>query len=240
MEESLITKKDIEEVVASFGITKGDVLCLQADFSKTENVLNSYRSLIEALQEVVSEQGCIFIPSFTFSTLDPAVRDSEDYEQKDWSLIREHILGYQSKYTISQVYDDLNNQFHSYKVTRSTHPVYSFTYWGNFQQEYVKQQMNYPISFSNALKAFTKGRAFNLLIGEKMENSVLVPAIAQTMNLGVTEIQRAYVSRNNKNTLKSYLNLKVDLEECRSILDMCIVEHQNINGLEVHCISIQR
>ncbi len=238
MNEDLITKQDIKRVIQSFGITAGDVVCLQADFSKHENILNSTQALIEGVQEIVTEEGCIFIPSFTFETLDPATRDNERYEYKDWKLIREEMLGFQSKYTISQVYKDLNSQFNSYKVTRSNHPVYSFTYWGNFQKEIIKQQLNYPISFANSLKAFMKGRAFNILVAEKKENSILIPAIAQTMNLGISEIQRAYSTRNHKNTVSTYLNLKVEEKECKDILNMCAIQKQTLNGMEIYCISI--
>lgn len=235
MNEVVISKEEIRQLITSFGIEKGDTICLQANLENSR-----YQSLIEGIMKVVGEEGCLFVPSFSFSTLDPASRDSRKYDYEDYELVRNELNGYQAKISMSDVYKGCNNQFSRYKVSRSVHPVYSFTYWGSFTQDSLKQTMNYPISFQSSLKDFTKKRAFNIIIGEQIENSVLIPAIAQTMNMGVTVMQRAYTMRNQKNVFHTYLHLKVDKEEINKILDMCIIQQNKLGNQEVTCISIQK
>lgn len=231
----VVKREEIKNALIGFGIEKGDTVCLQANLKK-----GYYQLLIEILQELVGQEGCIFVPSFSFSTLDPATRKSKDYDYDEWQVVRDELLGYQAKYTPSDVYKDLNSQMNRYKISRSNHPVYSFTYWGNFTQDVLKQTLNYPISFQHSLKDFMKGKAWNIIVGDSIESSVLIPAIASTMNMGTSEIQRAYSMRNHKNVFQTYLQLSVDDKEIEKILELCMIQKTLLDNEEILCISIQK
>lgn len=233
-----ITKQHFIDILNEFGIKKGDLICLQANLYKLGNVIEGYKALIDACLEVVGQQGCVMMPSFTYSCFDPACLSSRTYKYESWQDVRDNMEGYHSKCTLSEVYTDCANQMMTYSYKRSNHPVYSFIYIGNYEEKWVKQQMNYPISFSHALNGFVKRNAYNIIIGDELLNSVLIPAIGKTMNAGITKVERAYISGTNKKTLKTYLNLELSEDVKMKLLDMCILKNKKINGEPIYCISI--
>ena len=235
---SVLTKEDLKEVIQSFGIEKGDVVLLQAHLSRFANIIQGYQSLIDAIQETITSEGCLIVPSFTYSCLDPACQTQFAYQ--DWYKVRKEMKGYDCKRSKGESYKELNAQFYMYNPTRSNHPVYSFSYWGSFEEDCLKQSINDPISFQTSLKFFVKRKAFNILIGESKEKSLLVPAIAHTMNMGTTNVQRAYISNGNKNYLKTYLNLSVSKEETEQILNMCYIREIEVNKEKIYCVAIQK
>lgn len=235
----LILKSDFIDLFKSLGIGNGSLICLQANLSKWNSVIGGYQCLLDALFEVIGKEGCVMIPSFSYSTLDPACMNLY-YDYEDWKTIREECYGYDSIKTCSDVYSrSIEHALKENKVMRSNHPVYSFYFIGNYNSDWLKQSMNYPISFSHILKGFVQKKAFNLMIGEKLENSILIPAIAKTLNKGSTYIEKAYVQSNKKKVIKTYLNTMCDEQTKKELLDYCYCKTEKLNGQNVYCVSIE-
>ena len=65
----LILKSDFIDLFKSLGIGNGSLICLQANLSKWNSVIGGYQCLLDALFEVIGKEGCVMIPSFSYSTL---------------------------------------------------------------------------------------------------------------------------------------------------------------------------
>ena len=239
MRNQVLTKSLWIELFKSFGIRKGSVICLQGSISRLGISVDGYQSLIDSLLEVIGTTGCILVPTFTFTCLDPACRKDSQFPYEMWKDIREEMKGFDINLSPSDVYSDLCNQFLRYPgVKRTNHPVYSFAYLGNIDNDWLKQTMNYPISFVHVLKAFTLDNSYNILLGISPEESIFISAISKTMNRGITEIQKAYIKKDKGKQAKTYLNLKVDPEYKNEILDMLNCVTMRVNGENIHCVTL--
>ena len=55
----LYTKKDFLDIFSTMGIDEGMVVLVQADLTGFNEILSGSQAIIEALQELVKEDGCI-------------------------------------------------------------------------------------------------------------------------------------------------------------------------------------
>ena len=102
----LYTKKDFLDIFSTMGIDEGMVVLVQADLTGFNEILSGSQAIIEALQELVKEDGCIICPTFSLSCLDPACYEQNDYTYESWNMIRDNMLGYDPKLTSCDVYAD--------------------------------------------------------------------------------------------------------------------------------------
>ena len=122
-------------------------------------------------------------------------------------------------YTPSEIYQECTNLFLHYKdVYRSNHPVYSFAYWGCFDENLLKVDVNDALSFKGSLSFLHEKKACNLLIGVSPEKSLMVRALSNEYQLGKTVVQRAFLHSKRQLT-KSFLVQIVDDELSRDLLD---------------------
>ena len=80
----LYTKKDFLDIFSTMGIDEGMVVLVQADLTGFNEILSGSQAIIEALQELVKEDGCIICPTFSLSCLDPACYEQNDYTYESW------------------------------------------------------------------------------------------------------------------------------------------------------------
>lgn len=220
----IYTKIDFIELFEQMGIEKGSIVLLQADLSRYTNIVGSYQMLIETLKEYITNQGCLIMPTFSYSCLDPACLDYQQYAYQDWKRVRQNLPGFHVLKSMSEIYQECTNLFLQDKdVYRSNHPVYSFAYWGNFDEKILKMDVNEPISFDSFLKPMKNKKACNLLIGVSPEKSILLQAIANEYQLGQTIVQRAFVHGKRQLTKSFYMSL-IDEKLCKDLLDGCQVK----------------
>ena len=134
----IYTKEDFKQIFIDLGIEKGSKILLEADLSRYSGLVGNYQMLIETLQELIGDTGLLCMPCFSYSCLDPACTDTI-YPFEKWKEVRENLPGYHVMYTPSEIYQECTNLFLHYKdVYRSNHPVYSFAYWGCFDENLLK------------------------------------------------------------------------------------------------------
>ena len=217
----IYTKKKVKEVFEKMGIKKGSTILLQADLSRYSGWIGNYQMLIETLQECIGTTGCLCMPTFSFSCLDPSCMENILYSFDEWKEIRDNLPGYHPLYTQSDVYKDCTNLFLHYKnVFRSNHPVYSFVYWGTFDENVLKVDVNEPFSLKGQLLALNQKNAFNLLVGVDPIDSILIQGLASEYQIGQIVVQRAFIHSKQKLT-KSFMMRFVQDELKRDLLEGC-------------------
>lgn len=214
----IYTKEDFKQIFIDLGINKGSFVLLEADLSRYSGLVGDYQMLIETLQELITDTGCLCMPCFSYSCLDPACLENK-YPYETWKEVRESLPGYHVLYTPSEVYKDCTNLFLHYKdVYRSNHPVYSFAYWGSFDEKILKVDVNDALSFNGSLAMCNKKNACNLLIGIEPEKSIMVQAFAHEYQLGQIIVQRAFIHSKRRLT-KSFLVHVVDDALAKDLLE---------------------
>lgn len=230
----IYTKDELIIRLKELGIKKGMVVLVQAELSKFSKILGNEQCLIDALKELLTESGCIIVPTFSMSCLDPASYEFTDIPYQEWEKFRKCGYGFNKKITTSDVNGKFANQFlRSDDVIRTEHPVYSFALWGNFDDKCLEQTLNFPISFIYVLKDFISRPAVNLLIGVEKENALILTAIAKMMEKGVLENKRALIKKGAKNQMKNFLNLQMNQEEIEECLKMCYVFQDDKENVQI-------
>ena len=206
--QSFLVRSDIQDLLDTLSIQKGDHVCVQCSDAFCHQVIGGAQTIIEVLMDTVGSGGLLFMPTFTFSCLDPAcqsIKGSVD----DWKKIRENQNGYHKVLSWCDQNGELANQFLKYEgVIRTEHPVYSFAFWGFLDEKTADQKMNYPLSFSHVLRSFARNQGISLMLDMDPKYSVLIPAIAKTLNLGETAIQRAQIKKGSLNKVRTFLITK--------------------------------
>ena len=134
----IYTKEDFKQIFIDLGIQKGSKVLLEADLDRYSGLVGNVQMLIETLQELIGDTGLLCMPCFSYSCLDPACLENY-YPYEKWKEVRENLPGFHVIFTPSEIYKDCTNLFLRYKdVYRSNHPVYSFAYWGNFDEDVLK------------------------------------------------------------------------------------------------------
>lgn len=231
-------KEDVKEVLIKMDIQNGSHVCVQCSDRFCSQVIGGAQAILDVLMEQIGEGGCLFMPTFSYSVLDPACRKDE-IPLEEWKKVRDYQLGYDVRLTNAESYGTMANQFLKNEgVIRTSHPVYSFAFWGFVQEKMIGQKNNYPISFSSVLSSFAQEHAVNLLLGVDPKNSVLIPAIAKTLNLGVTKVQRAYVKKGKSNSVRTFLVMKEEAKEVPEILKYCHQKREVLGNESIYLLYL--
>lgn len=226
------SKRELNLFFQEMGIKKGDILCLQIN----EKIELDIQLILEVLMELVSKEGLIFMPSFTFRTKDPASMESIDL--KDWSNFRQEMLGYRKEVTFE---DNVSRQFMLNKnVKRTTHPVYSFLYWGNSELISQKEEMDFPLSFENGLRPLTHKNAKNVCIGVAKENALILDGLAHQNHLGVVEVQKAKIKRMKSSIFRTYMIRSVSSKEKETLISQCHCEIKSLDHMSVSILQLEQ
>lgn len=232
-----ITPDEISAILDTLHIQKGSYVCVQASDRFCKHIIGEEQAILNVLMDRIGTEGCLFMPTFSFSTLDPSCL-ATNVEYEDWKKIREWQLGYHPILTSCDQNGALANQFlKNENVTRTTHPVYSFAFSGNTKEKEIDQRSNFPLSFTHALSSFADQQAINLLFDKGPEESVLLPAIAKTLNKGVTSLQRAVIKKGKNNAVKTFLVTEIDgMEE--ELLGYCYKKETRLGKFPIYRISL--
>ncbi len=202
--KKIYTKEDLVALFEELNIKKGTPVFVESDLNSFSSIAGGEQTLIEALKETIGSQGCLIMPSFSFSTLDPATHCFTRYPYSLWSSIRESMNGYNAKITASNtVLSDLLLRYPG--VYRTSHPVYSFIYYGKYKKEWTEQSMNDPISLNHVLQCFRSREARLLLFDMAFEDSCLSNAFAHEFEQEVTIIERAYLDHKKQRLPRTFL-----------------------------------
>lgn len=138
-EEAAIERVDepvtATSLVADFralGIEAGDTLLVHSSLSSIGCVSGGAPAVVDALQEVLTEDGTLVMPTFTSQYTDPADWNSPPVPD-DWEdTIRETRPPFRPGVTPTRGMGAIPECFRNYPgVRRSTHPQFSFAAWGD-------------------------------------------------------------------------------------------------------------
>jgi hypothetical protein len=93
----IVTKADIVAGLQEIGLKEGDTVIVHTSLSSIGYVCGGAQTVIEALIEVVGEDGTIMMPTQSWKNLDPEAGVHWDVSEQDWDTIRENWPAYDKK-----------------------------------------------------------------------------------------------------------------------------------------------
>jgi aminoglycoside 3-N-acetyltransferase len=126
-------RKDFEKL----GVKEGMVLIVHSSLSSIGWVCGGPVAVVQALMDVVGEQGTLIMPTQTVDNSDPAGWENPPVPKEWWETIRKEMPAYDPQYTPTRGMGKVVETFRTFPgVKRSLHPMYSFAAWGK-QADYI-------------------------------------------------------------------------------------------------------
>ena len=236
---TVYTKNDFKYFFKQVGVTKGMIVFLQANLSHFGTIVGGAQAMIDALKELVGEDGCIIMPSFSLSTLDPSCENQTTFSYENWENVRKHMIGFQKQLTPCDMNSRTSNQLlRNEGVVRTDHPVYSFSFLGNYKEEWLNQSLDYPINFDSVLDAFHSPKVCNVLMGVPFEESVLLMALGHEVGFECTRVERAYQKKGKRNVVKTFLVSDIQPNRLEGLKSVCQIQSRECMAEWIHALSL--
>ena len=170
-----ITKAVLKEHFNQLGLTSTDAVIVHASLSKLGYVIGGAVTVIQALQEVLSE-GTIIMPTQTGDNSNPEEWKNPAVSSSWFSLIKEHTPAFDPLVTPTRGMGVIPETFRSMpSVVRSNHPMDSFAVWGKDAKQIASaQELSPAFGDSSPLGSLIANQGKVLLIGVGYESCTLL------------------------------------------------------------------
>ena len=209
-----IFKSDIVDAIKSADLQRGDSVMVHTSLGKIGYVCGGAQVVIEALIEIVGEEGTIMMPTQSWKNLDPEDGVHGDADETDWNRIRENWPAYNKAITPTNTMGAVAEMFRSWPGTmRSDHPARSVAAWGR-NAEYLTKDHDISDIFGDTSPI---GKLY------KLDGKVLLIGVDYDKNTSIhladvraeypgkhTCIEHSAVIENGKRVWKSYETLFVN------------------------------
>lgn len=225
----VILKEDIIQKLKEVGLEKGDNVMVHTSLKSMGYVCGGAQTVIEALIEVVGENGTIMMPTQSWKNLDPEDGVHWDVDEADWQLIRENWPAYDKNLTPTNTMGAVAEMFRQIPGSiRSDHPARSVCTYG--------KNATYLVQNHDLSNIFGEGSPIGRLY--ELDGKVLLLGIGYDKNTSIhladvraqypgkhNCIEHSAITENGKRVWKAYETLFVDGEDFEQIGEAFETEH---------------
>lgn len=199
-------KKDLE----GLGLNKGMTVLVHSSLSSIGWVNGGAIAVIQALMDIVTEEGNIVMPSQSVDLSDPSEWHYPSVPEKWWDTIRESMPAYNAQYTPTTGMGKIVEVFRSYpEVKRSCHPNYSFIAWGKDKNKILnKQSLNFGLGEQSPLGNLYMDNSYVLLLGTDFDSNTCFHLAEYRIPFQKVVIKGAPVLINGKTVWRKYKDLE--------------------------------
>ncbi|MGE6376100.1 aminoglycoside N(3)-acetyltransferase [Peribacillus muralis] len=168
------TKQSIAADLRKLGVKRGMTILVHSSLSRIGWVNGGATAVIQALMEVVTEEGTIVMPSQSVELSDPARWGNPPVPEAWWKVIRESMPAYDPQYTpVTRALGQIAELFRSFPgVERSEHPNYSFTAWGKDKEEILHpHSMEFGLGEQSPLGKLYDRDSYVLQLGAQFDSA---------------------------------------------------------------------
>ena len=126
-----VTTARIADDLRGLGVERGETLLVHASLSALGWVCGGPPAVVDALQQVLCEEGTLVMPTHSPGNMDPSDMGNPPVPESWYDTIREEMPAYRPAVTPTQGVGAIAECFRSCPgVQRSDHPQHSFAAWG--------------------------------------------------------------------------------------------------------------
>ncbi|MGE6631983.1 aminoglycoside N(3)-acetyltransferase [Bacillus sp. NPDC077027] len=168
-----VTKEQIKEELILLGVKKGMTLCVHSSLSSIGWVNGGAVAVIQALMEVITEDGTIVMPAQSLELSDPADWINPSVPKSWWKPIKDTMPAYDPAYTPPTAMGKIAETFWNFPdVIRSSHPNFSFTAWGKNREEIIRHHaLSFGLGEHSPLGRMYEKNAYVLLLGTQFDSN---------------------------------------------------------------------
>ncbi|MDL4841149.1 aminoglycoside N(3)-acetyltransferase [Aquibacillus rhizosphaerae] len=162
------TRYSIKKQLVELGLEKGMTVLVHSSLSSMGWVNGGEVAVIQALQDVITIEGTIVMPSQSVVLSDPEEWEYPPVPQDWWEEIKCTMPAYDARITPTTGMGKIVEVFRMFPgVIRSSHPAYSFIGWGKDSKRIIKNQsLSYSLGENSPLaQLYDQEDAYILMLG---------------------------------------------------------------------------
>ncbi|BFK80246.1 AAC(3) family N-acetyltransferase [Clostridium baratii] len=212
--KKLLTKSTLIEEFKRIGIERGDNIMVHSSLSKLGYVCGGEVTVVEALIDVVGEDGTIVMPTHSADYTDP-IFWGEPAVPKEWfEDIRKEMPAFDSKVTPTFGMGRIVECFRNYKgVKRSYHPTVSFAAYGK-NADFITENhsLEYSLGENSPLARFYELDGKVLLLGVDYDSNTSFHLAEYRAGNYTKAINASPIIENGERVFKSYEDIEFKTE----------------------------
>ena len=136
---TVITKEDIIKELKKTGLKRNDTVIVHTSLKSMGYVCGGAQAVIEALIDVIGNDGTIMMPAQSWKNLDPEDGVHWDADENDWQIIRDNWPAYDKNITPTNTMGAVAEMFRQWPgCLRSDHPARSVCAYGKHAEYLTK------------------------------------------------------------------------------------------------------
>jgi aminoglycoside 3-N-acetyltransferase len=215
-----ITKEFIVEELKHLGVEKGMHLLVHSSMSSLGWVCGGPVAVVQALQESVTQEGTIIMPTHSGNYSDPKDWENPPVPREWHDLIKLRMPAFDPEVTPTHGVGTIPELFRTLpQVKRSNHPKGSFAAWGKEQEGLISE---HPLDFSFS-KTSPLGRLYELansyvlLLGTDYESNTIFHLAEYDHPLSNIKIEGSPIMENGQRVWKEFKEIKLNCDDFQTI-----------------------
>jgi len=209
-----ITKSSLSKDLKKLDL-EGEVVIVHSSLSSLGWVCGGAVALIEALQEVITEEGTLIMPAHSGDYSEPMYWGNPPVPKEWHEIIRREMPAYRPEITPTRGIGVVPEVFRKFPgVIRSGHPCLSFAAWGKKAEEITADhQLDYALGENSPLANIYDKDGKILLIGAGHDSNTSLHLAEYTADHDITiKIFGSSVIKNGQNTWVKYEDIEFNDE----------------------------
>lgn len=218
---NVVIKDNIVDELVKIGLRRGDVVMVHTSLKNIGYVCGGAQTVIEALLEVVGNDGTIMMPTQSWKNLDPEVGVHWDANESEWQLIRDNLPAYDKSITPTNTMGAVAEMFRQWPGSiRSDHPARSVCANGKYAKYLVENHdLTNIFGDGSPIARLYELDAKVLLLGVGYDKNTSIHLADERADYPGKHkcIEHSAIMENGKRVWKAYETLFVDGEDFEQI-----------------------
>ncbi|RZT16403.1 aminoglycoside N(3)-acetyltransferase [Fictibacillus sp. BK138] len=161
------TRSSLAEDFRNLGLKKGMTIIMHSSLKSLGWVVGGPVAVVQALMDVITEEGTLVMPAHTAHYSDPAGWLNPPVPEEWWPVIREEMPAFDPEITPTYFMGAIVEAFRTFPgVIRSNHPTESFAAWGKNKETIINgQTLDFALGEDSPLGKMYELGGHVLLIG---------------------------------------------------------------------------
>ncbi len=207
------TIKSLKEDFNVLGVEKGNIILMHSSLSQLGWTVGGPVSVIDAILEIISNEGTLIMPTFSSGNTDPSEWESPPVPKEWWDDIKTNMPAFHPEKTPTLGIGIIAETFRKYpNVIRSNHPTSSFCAWGKYAK-YITENHRIEIDLgegSPLAKIYElEGKILLLGVGHSSNSSIHLAEYRTNYKEKCYNIQGSAVMVNNERKWIEWKELNV-------------------------------
>lgn len=209
-----ITKERLIDAFRKLGVSSNQILEVHTSLSAFDYVVGGARTVVDALMEVVGENGTLLMPVQTSDNSEPSDWQFPSIPPETYQMVREAIPAFDANdSSLTYMGEVVENFRHRNGVVISNHPSTSYAAWGRYAKLLCnRQSLHFPLAEESPTARLYELKGNVLLLGVDFDKATCMHLAEYRCDARPIVIRGACMQTKDGPKWKKYLDLDIDSE----------------------------